>query len=137
MQQLRGTSAGLQAARERLLKEVVGEDVHKRPLLVVGRTAMSALNVLVIVRARLPHVDELADHLSCVARMNTVVTSRCREEDGRVVHTGARCVVRRIVLKIGPVVCVWVAVLSDPGGASQELVIPAHVEEWHLATGQR
>eukprot|EP00964_Phaeocystis_antarctica_P091622 scaffold58790_cov65-Phaeocystis_antarctica.AAC.15 len=115
------------APRQHLLEELVGEYGHEGALLVVGRAAVAAFDVLVVVGGVLAHVIELAHQLARVARVHAVVARRGGAQEGRVALLGLDVVRRPLGGLIG------VAVLLHPRGTRQQRVVAAHVEQRHLA----
>mmetsp|Transcript_80871 Transcript_80871/g.196177 ORF Transcript_80871/g.196177 Transcript_80871/m.196177 type:complete len:603 (+) Transcript_80871:661-2469(+) len=66
--------------------------------------------------------------------MHAVVSGRGGEHDGRVLGGAAQPVVRRVALEEGPVLGhLRVAELAHPRGSGEQLAVPVHVEQRHLA----
>mmetsp|Transcript_20155 Transcript_20155/g.51331 ORF Transcript_20155/g.51331 Transcript_20155/m.51331 type:complete len:227 (+) Transcript_20155:149-829(+) len=105
---------------------------HEGSLLVVRGSAVPTLNVLVVERLALAHVEQLAYHLASVTRVHAVIARRSREEDGRVLLVRVDIVVRRVLLEVRPIL-LRIAVLAHPRGSGQKLVEAVHVKQRHLA----
>lgn len=97
---------------------------------------MTTLNVLVVVHTLDAEVVQLAHHLARMARVNSIVTSGCCKQDGRVLGFQADIVIRRVLLNKTPV-RLWITVLSDPRGSREQLMISSHVEQRYLEPGVR
>ena len=73
-------------AEQLLLQKCVGDRLHKSGLTIICSPAVATFDVFVV-QYRVALLLHLGHHLARVARVNTVIASRCRKENIGVLHS--------------------------------------------------
>mmetsp|Transcript_76652 Transcript_76652/g.135739 ORF Transcript_76652/g.135739 Transcript_76652/m.135739 type:complete len:229 (+) Transcript_76652:301-987(+) len=124
------------SSRESLPEKRILHNLHKRALLAIGRTSMSALDVFIVVRCFLSSgvIQQFCHHLASVTGMHAVIL-RGGGEQGRWIRCLlANMLIRRVLVQeVVPVLGVRISVFPHPACSGKEVAVPLHIQQRNLA----